>query len=110
MAFLVTQIRYISVFEFIFLLLYEDVLITTIDQPVDQVNRDPLTAEMQRLRQQLELAQVELICARAGGPSNSDMQVHLSAYPNCISPCSSRIRNLLPILIEFYREMFILPY
>lgn len=34
-----------------------------------------MAAEMQRLRQQLEMAHVELICARAGGPSSSDVQV-----------------------------------
>ncbi|KAG0584179.1 hypothetical protein KC19_3G191000 [Ceratodon purpureus] len=39
------------------------------------VNRDPMVAEMQRLRQQLEMAHVELICARAGGPSSSDVQM-----------------------------------
>lgn len=41
----------------------------------DQVNRDPLAAEMQRMRQQLELMQAELLCARAGGPSNTEVQV-----------------------------------
>ncbi|KAL2652560.1 hypothetical protein R1flu_020688 [Riccia fluitans] len=30
------------------------------------VNRDPMAAEMQRMRQQLELMQAELLCARAG--------------------------------------------
>nr|PNR45420.1 hypothetical protein PHYPA_015191 [Physcomitrium patens] len=39
------------------------------------VNRDPLSAEMQRLRQQLELARVELLCARAGGLSSNDVQI-----------------------------------
>lgn len=39
------------------------------------INRDPMAAEMQRLRQQLEMAHVELICARAGGPSASDVQI-----------------------------------
>ena len=34
-----------------------------------------MVAEMQRLRQQLEMAHVELICAKAGGPSSSDVQV-----------------------------------
>jgi len=41
----------------------------------DQVNRDPLAAEMLRMRQQLELMQAELLCARAGGPSNTEVQV-----------------------------------
>jgi len=40
----------------------------------DQVNRDPLAAEMQRMRQQLELMQAELLCARAGGPSSTEVQ------------------------------------
>lgn len=44
----------------------------------DQVNRDPLAAEMQRMRQQLELMQAELLCARAGGPSNTEVQVRTS--------------------------------
>ncbi|KAG0613527.1 hypothetical protein M758_6G110100 [Ceratodon purpureus] len=39
------------------------------------VNRDPLAAEMQRMRQQLELMQAELLCARAGGPSNTEVQM-----------------------------------
>jgi len=43
----------------------------------DQVNRDPLAAEMQRMRQQLELMQAELLCARAGGPSNTEVQVFM---------------------------------
>lgn len=36
------------------------------------VNRDPMSTEMQRMRQQLEYLQSELLCARAGGgvPSN----------------------------------------
>jgi kinesin family protein 4/21/27 len=42
---------------------------------VGQVNRDPMAAEMQRIRQQLEIAQAELICARAGGLSSADLQV-----------------------------------
>ncbi|KAG0626408.1 hypothetical protein M758_2G123600 [Ceratodon purpureus] len=39
------------------------------------VNRDPLAAEMLRMRQQLELMQAELLCARAGGPSNAEVQM-----------------------------------
>lgn len=39
------------------------------------VNRDPMAAEMQRMRQQLEVMQAELICARGGGPSTTDVQV-----------------------------------
>ena len=41
-----------------------------------------MAAEMQRMRQQLELMQAELICARAGGPSNADVQVmsHQKCY------------------------------
>lgn len=34
-----------------------------------------MAAEMQRMRQQLELMQAELICARAGGPSSADVLV-----------------------------------
>ncbi len=40
-----------------------------------QVNRDPMAAEMQQMRQQLELMQAELLCARAGGPSSTEVQV-----------------------------------
>lgn len=39
------------------------------------VNRDPMAAEMQRMRHQLELMQAELICARGGGPSSADVQI-----------------------------------
>ncbi|CAK9197574.1 unnamed protein product [Sphagnum troendelagicum] len=39
------------------------------------VNRDPMAAEMQHIRQQLEIAQAELMCARAGGPSSADIQM-----------------------------------
>jgi hypothetical protein len=39
------------------------------------VNRDPMAAEMQQMRQQLELMQAELLCARAGGPSSTEVQV-----------------------------------
>jgi kinesin family protein 4/21/27 len=39
------------------------------------VNRDPLAAEMQRMRQQLELMQAELLYARAGAPSNTEVQM-----------------------------------
>jgi hypothetical protein len=34
-----------------------------------------MAAEMQRMRQQLEVMQAELICARGGGPSTTDVQV-----------------------------------
>jgi kinesin family protein 4/21/27 len=34
-----------------------------------------MAAEMQHIRQQLEIAQAELMCARAGGPSSADIQV-----------------------------------
>lgn len=40
-----------------------------------QVNRDPIAAEMQRMRQQLELLQGELVCARAVGSLALDTQV-----------------------------------
>jgi hypothetical protein len=39
------------------------------------VNRDPMAAEMQQMRQQLELMQAELLCVRAGGPSSTEVQV-----------------------------------
>ncbi|MCO5581252.1 hypothetical protein L7F22_035130 [Adiantum nelumboides] len=38
------------------------------------VNRDPIAAEMQRMRQQLELLQAELVCARAVGSTALDTQ------------------------------------
>uniref|UniRef100_A0A1D1ZCR1 Chromosome-associated kinesin KIF4 n=2 Tax=Anthurium amnicola TaxID=1678845 RepID=A0A1D1ZCR1_9ARAE len=39
------------------------------------VNRDPLSSEMQRMRQQLEYLQAELLCARGGGSSSDEIQV-----------------------------------
>ncbi|KAH7302524.1 hypothetical protein KP509_23G076300 [Ceratopteris richardii] len=39
------------------------------------VNRDPMVAEMQRLRQQLESLQAELLCFRAGGSSPDDVHI-----------------------------------
>ncbi|KAH7373068.1 hypothetical protein KP509_17G035400 [Ceratopteris richardii] len=39
------------------------------------VNRDPMVAEMQRLRQQLESLQAELLCFRAGGSSLDDVHI-----------------------------------
>uniref|UniRef100_A0A7I4F3J3 Kinesin-like protein n=1 Tax=Physcomitrium patens TaxID=3218 RepID=A0A7I4F3J3_PHYPA len=42
------------------------------NKPTD--NRDPLAAEMQRMKQQIELMQAEILCARAGGPSNNELQ------------------------------------
>ena len=48
---------------------------TALLQYAIQVNRDPMAAEMQRLRHQLEVMQAELICARSGGPSLADIQV-----------------------------------
>ncbi|KAJ7517209.1 hypothetical protein O6H91_21G014700 [Diphasiastrum complanatum] len=39
------------------------------------VNRDPIGAEMQRMRQQLELLQAELLCVRATGCPSEDIQV-----------------------------------
>ncbi|CAA6661425.1 unnamed protein product [Spirodela intermedia] len=38
------------------------------------VNRDPLSSEMQRMRQQLEYLQAELICARGMGSSPDEIQ------------------------------------
>ncbi|KAI5060275.1 hypothetical protein GOP47_0024695 [Adiantum capillus-veneris] len=38
------------------------------------VNRDPIAAELQRMRQQLELLQAELVCARAVGSTALDTQ------------------------------------
>ncbi|XP_043714272.1 kinesin-like protein KIN-4A isoform X2 [Telopea speciosissima] len=39
------------------------------------VNRDPVSSEMQRMRQQLEYLQAELHCARGGGASSDEVQV-----------------------------------
>ncbi|KAG0589833.1 hypothetical protein KC19_1G052000 [Ceratodon purpureus] len=39
------------------------------------VNRDPMAAEMQRMKHQLEVMQAELICARGGGPTSADVQM-----------------------------------
>ncbi|KAK9109273.1 hypothetical protein Sjap_017333 [Stephania japonica] len=39
------------------------------------VNRDPISSEMQRMRQQLECLQAELLCARGGGASSDEVQV-----------------------------------
>ena len=41
---------------------------------VKQINRDPITNEMLKMRQQLELLQAEL-CARGGGCSPDEIQV-----------------------------------
>ncbi|XP_010270694.1 PREDICTED: kinesin-like protein KIN-4A isoform X2 [Nelumbo nucifera] len=38
------------------------------------VNRDPISSEMQRMRQQLEYLQAELLCARGGGASSDEVQ------------------------------------
>lgn len=48
---------------------------------LEQVNRDPMAAEMQRMRQQLELMQAELVCARGGGPSSAENQVSTFVKP-----------------------------
>ncbi|OVA19021.1 Kinesin [Macleaya cordata] len=39
------------------------------------VNRDPVSNEMQKMRQQLEYLQAELLCARGGGASLNEVQV-----------------------------------
>lgn len=39
------------------------------------VNRDPMSNEMKKMRQQLEYLQAELLCARGGGSSNDEVQV-----------------------------------
>lgn len=39
------------------------------------INRDPAVAEMQRMRNQLEYLQAELLCYRAGGVSSDELQV-----------------------------------
>lgn len=41
---------------------------------VKQVNRDPISNEMLKMRQQLEYLQAEL-CARGGGASSDETQV-----------------------------------
>ncbi|KAK8916140.1 Kinesin-like protein FLA10 [Platanthera zijinensis] len=38
------------------------------------VNRNPMSNEMQRMRQQLDYLQAELLCARGGGTSNDEVQ------------------------------------
>lgn len=43
----------------------------------DQVNRDPISNEMLKMRQQLEFLQAEL-CARGGGVSFDEIQVSLT--------------------------------
>lgn len=48
---------------------------TTISYHVAQVNRDSISNEMQKMRQQLEYLQAELLYARKGGPSLNEMQV-----------------------------------
>lgn len=40
-----------------------------------QVNRDPVSSEMLKMRQQLEFLQAEL-CARGGGASSDEIQVN----------------------------------
>ncbi|OVA15880.1 Kinesin [Macleaya cordata] len=39
------------------------------------VNRDPISNEMQKMRQQLEYLQAELLCARGGGAASDEVQV-----------------------------------
>ncbi|KAF9600122.1 hypothetical protein IFM89_003669 [Coptis chinensis] len=39
------------------------------------VNRDPMSNEVKKMRQQLEYLQAELLCARGGGASTDEMQV-----------------------------------
>ncbi|KAJ6829209.1 kinesin-like protein KIN-4A [Iris pallida] len=39
------------------------------------VNRNPMSSEMLRMRQQLEFLQAELLCARGGGVSSDEVQV-----------------------------------
>lgn len=39
------------------------------------VNRDPMSNEMKKMRQQLEYLQAELLCARGGGSSTDEVQV-----------------------------------
>ncbi|KAF5189561.1 Kinesin-like protein kin-4a, partial [Thalictrum thalictroides] len=39
------------------------------------VNRDPISNEMKKMRQQLEYLQAELLCARGGGSSTDEVQV-----------------------------------
>jgi kinesin family protein 4/21/27 len=42
------------------------------------VNRDPATAEMQKLRSQLEQLQTELLFSRSGSAALEELQVGLS--------------------------------
>lgn len=45
-----------------------------------QINRDPVSSEMLKMRQQLEFLQAEL-CARGGGASSDEIQVTICCAP-----------------------------
>lgn len=68
------------------------------------VNRNPMSNEMQRLRQQLEYLQAELLCARGGGPSNDEFQ----GLKERISWLETTNEDLCRELDE-YRSRFSLP-
>lgn len=57
----------------------------------DQINRDPISNEMVKMRQQLEYLQAEL-CARGGGVSFDEIQVSASF------PFHFQFQNFLIIL------------
>jgi hypothetical protein len=50
-----------------------------------QVNRDPSSAEVARLRQQLQLIQAELLCCQAAG--GGDSQVSCSLIAASVDTC-----------------------
>ncbi|PKA63557.1 Kinesin-like protein FLA10 [Apostasia shenzhenica] len=68
------------------------------------VNRNPMSNEMQRMRQQLEFLQAELICVRGGRSSNDEVQ----ALKERISWLESTNDDLCRELDE-YRSRFSLP-
>eukprot|EP01018_Ginkgo_biloba_P022477 Gb_12250 [translate_table: standard] len=49
------------------------------------VNRDPMATEMQRMRQQLEYLQAELLCARSGSVSSNEVQLIVQVLKQKIS-------------------------
>lgn len=45
-----------------------------------KINRDPVTAEMQRMRSQLEHLQAELLFCRSGGSALEELQVRFHMF------------------------------
>ncbi|KAL4179730.1 hypothetical protein AMTRI_Chr13g121520 [Amborella trichopoda] len=67
------------------------------------VNRDPVSSEMQRMRQQLEYLQAELICARGGGGVSPD---EIQVFKDRISWLEATNEELCRELNE-YRSRFL---